>query len=74
VEQPIYYISYAVSVICAMDLYSIARNDYDAAAEIYRKLCEEPLEEGGFLANISAAGLASPFDKDFYLRIGDIIK
>ncbi len=74
VEQPVYYISYAVSVVSAIDLYSIASKDYDAAAEIYRKLCEEPLEEGGFLANISAVGLASPFDEEFYKGLTALIK
>lgn len=66
VEQPIYYISYAVSSIAAMDLYTVARTDYDKAADIYQKLCEEPVLEEGFLANITASGLSSPFDESFY--------
>lgn len=70
VEQPIYYISYAVSVIAAMDLYNIAKEDFAAAAETYRKLCEEPLEDAGFLESISAVGLSGPFDEAFYKRLG----
>ena len=70
VEQPIYYISYAVSSVAAMDLYTIAQGDFAAAAEIYRKLCEEPIEDGGFLESISAAGLTGPFDEAFYKKLG----
>ncbi len=66
VQQPVYYISYAVSAIAAFDLYTVAADDFEAAVEIYRKLCEEPVEDGGFLANITAAGLAGPFQEAFY--------
>lgn len=68
-ESPVYYISYAVSGIAALDLYAIAENDSDRAWEIYRKLMEEPLEGEGFLANISAAGLRGPFDETVYAQI-----
>lgn len=68
-ESPVYYISYAVSGIAALDLYAIAENDSDRAWEIYRKLMEEPLEGEGFLANISAAGLHGPFDETVYAQI-----
>ena len=74
VEQPIYYISYAVSVIAAIDLYTVATEDFDAAAEIYRKLCEEPDPEAGFLGNITAAGLSTPFDADFYSKLTALVK
>jgi len=74
VEQPVYYISYAVSSIAALDLYSIAEKDFASAAEIYRKLCEEPLEDGGFVENITAAGLAGPFHEEFYQEITAILK
>ncbi len=74
VEQPVYYISYAVSAIAAMDLYTVAKTDFDAAAEIYRKLCEEPLEDAGFQESISAVGLSGPFDKDFYSELADLVQ
>jgi hypothetical protein len=73
VDQPVYYISYAVSAIAAMDLYTIAREDYQKAADIYQKLCEEPVLEEGYLANIVASGLSSPFDKSFYKALAAII-
>ena len=73
VDQPVYYISYAVSVISAIDLYTVALNDFEGAAEIYRKLCEEPAIEAGFLGNITAAGLSTPFDEAFYIRLRDLV-
>ena len=74
VQQPIYYISYAVSSIASLDLYGKAREDFAAASEIYRKLCEEPLEDGGFLESISAVGLSGPFDKEFYDMLSKLIR
>lgn len=73
VDHPVYYLSYAVSAVAAIDLYTIAINDFAGATEIYRKLCEEPVLEAGFLGNITAAGLSGPFDEAFYLELQAII-
>ena len=73
VDQPVYYISYAVSVIAAIDLYTLAVKDFASAAEIYRKLCEEPVIDAGFLGNITEAGLSTPFDESFYIELRDYI-
>lgn len=73
VDQPVYYISYGVSAIAAMSLYTLAEQDFDNAMAIYVKLCQEPLEDGGFLANIQAAGLYSPFDETFYQALKALI-
>lgn len=73
VDQPVYYVSYAVSSIAALDLYIQATENLDGAIEIYRKLCEEPLEDGGFLDNITAAGLSGPFHEDFYKKLDALI-
>lgn len=73
VEQPVYYISYAVSSVAAMDLYTVARTDFQRAANIYQKLCEDPVLEEGFLANIVAAGLSTPFDESFYKAFAALI-
>ena len=68
-ESPVYYISYAVSGVAALELYTIAENDSDLAWQTYRKLMEEPVEGEGFLTNISAAGLRGPFDEAVYAQI-----
>lgn len=74
VDQPVYYISYGVSAIAAMDLYTLAREDFDAAMAVYQNLCENPQEELGFLGNLEAAGLRGPFDESFYIDLIEIIK
>lgn len=74
VEQPVYYISYAVSGIAAVGVFTEAEKDYDHAMAIYQKLCEEPVLDEGFLANILAAGLPSPFDEDFYRQLHQMLE
>lgn len=73
VDQPVYYVSYAVSAVASMSLYTMAQEDFDAALEVYCKLCQEPLEDVGFLGNIQAAGLSSPFDEEFYIQLKQLI-
>ena len=71
VDQPVYYISYAVSAIASMDLFNIAQEDYDAAVELYRRLNEEVDLEKGFLGNLEAAGIATPFEDDVYVFLAE---
>lgn len=73
VDQPVYYISYAVSSIASISLYTVAAEDFDGAVEIYRVLCEEMDAEAGFLGNIQAAGLYTPFDEEFYIELRQIV-
>lgn len=69
VEQPVYYISYGVSAIAAIDVFTIAEEDYEQAVEIYRTLIEEVDLEEGFLGNIQNAELDGPFDEDVYVKL-----
>lgn len=62
IESPVYYISYAVSGIAAIELYAVADEDYDAAMGAYRTLVEEATPSDGFLAALQKAGLGSPFE------------
>lgn len=68
-ESPVYYISYAVSGITAINLFTMAQEDEDAAIASYIRLQEEPLEDAGFLANIRYAGINGPFDKSVYEKL-----
>lgn len=68
-ESPVYYVSYAVSGISAINLYTVAQENQEVARECLRKLMEEPLVEEGFLANIQNAGISEPFDEGVYLRL-----
>lgn len=68
-ESPVYYISYGVSGMAAIDLFTIAEGNMAEACNIYCKLIEEPLTEEGFLENITYAGLAGPFEESLYQNI-----
>ena len=74
VDQPVYYISYAVSSIAAISLYEVALQDYDQAIGIYIKLCEEIDLDEGFLGNLKNGGLYSPFDEQFYIELKAFIE
>ena len=71
-EQPCYYVSYAVSAVAAMNIYTIGTEDYAAALESYRLVNEEADIEGGFLATLAAAGLPGPFDEAVYEDIYEL--
>ncbi len=68
-ESPVYYISYAVSGVAAIDLFTVAENDLEEAFAIYVRLVEEPREEEGFQGNIRHAGLTGPFEETVYRRL-----
>ena len=74
VDQPVYYISYAVSAITALDLYTLAVEDYAAAVAAYQLLCENLDEELGLLGNVNAASLAGPFQEVFYQRLANLVE
>ena len=63
-NNPVYYISYAISLTSAMNLYASARSDMDAGCEAYRILVEEVTEEDTYLTMLKKAGLPSPFDTE----------
>lgn len=73
VDQPVYYLSYGMSAMASIDLYTMALEDFDAAIAAYQTLCEQPQEELGFLGNLKAAGLNGPFDEEFYIELAEIL-
>ena len=73
-ESPVYYVSYAVSCIAALDVYFIANSDYDRAVDVYCNLVEGVDEEGGFLTNLERAGLHGPFEPYIYEQIAAMAK
>ena len=70
IESPVYYISYAVSGISALELYSYGVADFGVAAEMYVALIEGADHSKSYLEILEAAGLGSPFDASTYERIG----
>ena len=69
IEQPVYYISYGVSAISAVNIFTIADEDYQEAVDVYCSLIENVDLEEGFLGNIQDAGLDGPFDDEVYLKL-----
>lgn len=65
-ESPVYYISYAVSCIAALDIYFTCAEDYGNGVSVYCDLVEGVDEEGGFLSNLERVGLHGPFEPDVY--------
>ena len=68
-NNPVYYISYAVSMVEAMNIFAIADEDPAAAREIYRVLVEESVEDDTLLTAAERAGLSSPFDEETFKAI-----
>ena len=66
VESPVYYVSYAVSSMAAMNLFPIARENSADAMEIYCGLVELEDYDDGFLTIIEEAGLPGPFEENVY--------
>jgi len=71
-ESPVYYISYAVSGVAAMNLYTVAAEDQDRAMDIYTYLVTEIDPDAGFLGNLREVGLAGPFEPDVYEDVYDM--
>ena len=69
VSNPVYYISYAVSAVAALEIYAIATENYDAALTAYNGLIEGITPEDGFLGALKKAGLTTPFEEQTYIDI-----
>ena len=72
-EAPVYYISYAVSLTEALNIYAIACEDEAKAHEVYKFIVEDAIPEDGFLITLEKAGLSSPFDEETMKAIADMM-
>lgn len=61
-NNPVYYISYAISLTSAMNIYYVAKTDRAAGREAYRILVEDVTEADTYLTALTKAGLPSPFE------------
>ena len=68
IESPVYYVSYATSQMAALNIYAVAKNDYEGAKDIYREIIEVSEEEmdESFLAMLDRVGLSNPFDEEAF--------
>ncbi len=74
VTNPVYYISYAVSAVAALEINSLVRVDEAAAYTAYTTLVEGVTSEDGFLGALTIAGLTSPFEEETYTAIAEELK
>lgn len=73
ISNPVYYISYAISAVPALEIYAIATENYDAALTAYNGLIEGITPEDGFLGALKKAGLTTPFEEETYIKINDAL-
>jgi hypothetical protein len=72
-NNPVYYISYAVSMTSALTIYAEVEEDRDAGREMYRAVVEDVSDEDTFLTGIAKAGITSPFDPETTARIVAVV-
>ena len=69
IDSPAYYISYATSMIGALNVYEIAREDFDSGASTYLKLISYPSTCTTFGAVYDYAGLKNPLAEETFAYI-----
>ena len=72
-NSPVYYISYAVSMVASLSLFAEAEEDEAAAREIYRILIEETEENETFMSAVERSGLANPFEKETFEQLIGVV-
>ena len=72
IESPVYYLSYAVSGVAALSLYTAAEADYDEGQEIYCRLVEDAELSHSYPEILAEAGLASPFESTVYDSLANL--
>ncbi len=69
IESPVYYISYAISGVAALEFYELAERDFDAALTAYCELIENVDLSKTYFELLSEKGFYTPFEDDPYLAI-----
>ena len=67
-----YYISYALSAVCALDIYCKALVDEDSAKVVYKNLCTKTTTDG-FVKDITDAGLGNVFETSTLTNIANVL-
>ena len=68
-ENPFYYISYCVSALGALEIYSLSLEDWDAAVDRYLDVCALDTEAYYYSEALEEAGLGDIFEPGIYDRI-----
>lgn len=56
-ESPMYYFSYAASAFAALQIWDIAQEDFDAAADVYMSVLNAGAYDNGYFTVLDACGL-----------------
>lgn len=70
-DNPLYYISYSVSLIPALSLYQMALNDFNSAKNSYLSIVDNS-DDLTFVENVTNAGLNSPFSEESFISISKL--
>lgn len=73
ISNPVYYISYAVSAVAAVEIFALAESDTAAAFEAYRILVEDARAEDGFIGALKKAGLYTPFEEEAFRGVAVVL-
>ena len=72
VESSVYYVSYAVSMLGAVQIYHVAQDQsYEKAMEVYLGLIQPA--SNVFLASLTAVGLKTPMDPKLYDALAGMV-
>lgn len=66
IESPVYYISYSVSAIAALELFSVALSNYEAGQQAYMSAVTDAPTLGTFKTVVQEMGVSSPFEETAY--------
>lgn len=72
-QSPLYYISYAVSAVPALEIWRVAREDFKVGKELYLSLYARDHDED-FLEVLADLGFADPFDEETILDLADALE
>ena len=73
VDSQFYYISYATSLIPAVNMYEEGIKDYDNAQNIYKSIYEFDSNNYKFKDGIENAGLNNPSDEEAFIGLTNLL-
>ena len=71
-DNPLYYISYSVSLIPAIGLYQAGMKDFNSASDSYNKIVFYDYQNMSFLDVLDAAGLYNPFVENSFKELSKL--
>ncbi len=69
ITYPMQNYCYATANLASLQIYLKSKENYNEATEIYKKIVEEPMNNGEYIATIVNAGLTTPYDAQTYLTL-----